>query len=306
MNITILYGGSSAEHKVSIQSGLAIAEAIKGTHKLDMLNLTEHIYSSPQLLLNTDLVFNALHGGEGEDGSIQSFLDLHYIPYTGSGAKACKIAMDKNITKLIAKSKNISTPKWLLLKTNIDTGVIMDDNQSPKFTYPYVVKPASEGSTFGLSIVKEERELENAIDLAAKFGDEILIEEYIPGKELTVGILDNKPLPIVEIKPSHDLYDFDCKYIDGMCEYIVPADLPESLERSLYDDAVKIYETLGCRHYARIDFRLNSEGEHYLLEVNALPGMTSTSLLPKAARAAGLEFCDLIDMIINVASKGKG
>ena len=201
MNITILYGGTSTEHKISIQTGLAIAEAIKDRYNLDMINLNTEIYNAPYLLLDTDLVINALHGGDGEDGSIQSFLDLHHIPYTGSGAKACKIAMDKNITKLIAKSVGVPTPNWVLLKRNVNNGMQLQDNDSPKFSYPYVVKPADEGSTFGLTIVNEESELNDAISLAAEFSNEILIEEFISGRELTVGILGNKPLPIVEIHP---------------------------------------------------------------------------------------------------------
>jgi D-alanine-D-alanine ligase len=203
---------------------------------------------------------------------------------------------------LIANSVDIRTPNWILLKRNHHTGMQLHDNQSPKFSYPYVVKPSSEGSTFGLTIVKKESELEEAISYASEYGDEILIEEFIPGRELTVGILGNKPLPIVEIKPSHDLYDYECKYTEGMSEYFVPAELSDSLERSLSEDALKIYKTIGCRHYARVDFRLNEAGEHYLLEINTLPGMTSTSLLPKAAKAAGLEFPDLIDTIIKIAS----
>jgi len=302
LNITILYGGTSTEHKISIQTGLAIAEAIKDRYNLDMINLNTENDNMPYLLLETDLVINALHCGDGENGSIQSCLDLHHIQYTGSGAKACKIAMDKNITKLIAKSVGIPTPNWVLLKRNVNNGMQLQDNDCPKFSYPYVVKPADEGSTFGLTIVNEESELNDAISLAAEFSDEILIEEFISGRELTVGILGNKPLPIVEIKPSHNLYDYDCKYTEGMSEYIVPAELSDSIERSLSEDALKIYKTIGCRHYARADFRLNDDGQHYLLEINTLPGMTSTSLLPKAAKAAGLEFSDLIDTIIKIAS----
>jgi len=303
LNIAILYGGTSTEHKISIQTGLAIAEAINGKYNLDMINLDGEIYNTPHLLLDADLVFNALHGGDGENGSIQSFMDIHRIKYTGSGAKTCKIAMDKNITKLIAKSIGIPTPNWVLLKKNVNDGLQLQDNNSLKFSYPYVVKPADEGSTFGLTIVREESELEDAISLAAEFANEILIEEFIPGKEITVGILDNKPLPIIEIKPSHNLYDYDCKYTEGMSDYIVPAELSDSIQRSISEDALKIYKTIGCRHYSRADFRLNEKGQHYLLEINTLPGMTSTSLLPKAAMAAGLNFPDLIDTIIKIASE---
>ena len=305
MNISILYGGTSTEHKISIKTGLAVAEAIKGRYNLDMVNTGEAIYHSSHSLLDSNLVFNALHGGDGENGAIQSYLDIHYIPYTGSGAKASKIAMDKNISKLIAKSLNIPTPSWFLLRRERNVGMRLQDYQVSQFSYPYVVKPSDEGSTFGLSIVHDESGLEDAIGLVSEFGDEIIIEEYIPGRELTVGILGNKPLPIIEIKPTHDLYDFKCKYTEGMSEYIVPADLSDSLVRKLSEDALKIYHTIGCRHYARADFRLNEKDEYYFLEINTLPGMTSTSLLPKAAKAAGLEFPDLIDTIIKIASLEK-
>ncbi len=302
MNISILYGGFSTEHKVSIQTGLAIAEALKGNYNLDMVLLEQDLYQNPQLLLDSDLVFNSLHGGEGEDGTIQAFFDLHNIPYTGSGSKACKIAMDKNITKLIAKSVGIPTPNWILLKRDQFKGFSLEKNMAPKFDFPYVIKPSCEGSTFGLSIVKEEPGIEDAVSLAAEFGNETLIEEFIPGREITVGILGNKPLPVVEIIPRNDLYDYECKYTEGMSEYVVPADLPDSVTRGISEDALKIYKTIGCRHYARIDFRLNEKMEHFLLEVNTLPGMTSTSLLPKAAKAAGLDLNSLVDTIVKIAS----
>ncbi len=302
MNISILYGGFSTEHKVSIQTGLAIAEALKDSYNLDLILLEPGLYQNPQLLLDSDLVFNALHGGEGEDGTIQAFFDLHNIPYTGSGSKACKIAMDKNITKLIAKSVGVPTPNWVLLKRDQFTGFSLEDNMVPKFNFPYVIKPSNEGSTFGLSIVKDESGIEDAISLAVEFGKETLIEEYIPGREITVGILGNKPLPVVEIIPGHELYDYECKYTEGMSEYNIPADLPESVLRGISEDALKIYKAIGCRHYARVDFRVNENNEHFLLEINTLPGMTSTSLLPKAAKAAGLEFNNLVDTIVKIAS----
>ena len=305
MNISILYGGASTEHKISIQTGLAVAEAINGAYNLDLVNLEKEIFQSPHNLLDADLVFNALHGGDGENGTIQAYLDLHHIAYTGSGAKASKIAMDKNISKLIAQSIKIPTPKWVLIKRDPNYGFKLQHYNTPKFTYPYVVKPSNEGSTYGLSIVYDESELLEAIDLAAGYSDEILIEEYIPGRELTVGILGKKSLPIVEIIPSHKFYDFECKYTEGMSKYMVPADLSDSLVRKISEDALKIYNTIGCRHYARADFRLNGKDEYYFLEINTLPGMTSTSLFPKAARAAGLEFPDLIDIIIKKATLDK-
>ena len=302
MKILILYGGCSAEYKVSIQTGIAIAEAIKGVHDLDMINMEPSIYNSPQIFYDADLIFNALHGGDGENGSVQSFMDSHHISYTGSGSKACKIAMDKNITKLIAKSIGVVTPNWIMLKRGFDKNFELHENNSPKFSYPYVVKPASEGSTFGLSIVRRESDLLGAISHASQYSENIMIEEYIPGREMTVGILGNKALPIVEVVPSRDFYDYDCKYGDGLSEYFVPAEISNSIERSMTEDAIKLYKAIGCRHYARVDFRLNEKGQHFMLEINALPGMTASSLLPKAASSAGLKFNNLIDTIINLAS----
>ena len=302
MKILILYGGYSSESKVSIKTGIAIAEAIKGSHDLDMLNMESNIYNSPQMFYGADLIFNALHGGDGENGNVQSFMDSHHIPYTGSGSKACKIAMDKNITKLVAKSIGINTPDWIMLNKGFDKNFELHDNNSPKFSYPYVVKPASEGSTFGLSVVRKEAGLLQAVSLALQYSENIMIEKYISGRELTVGILGNKALPIVEIFPSHGVYDYDCKYGDGLSEYSVPAEIPDSIERSMKADAIRLYKAIGCRHYARVDFRLDEDGRHFMLEINALPGMTNSSLLPKAALSAGLNFNNLIDTIINIAS----
>ena len=302
MNISILYGGTSTEHKISIQTGLAVAEAINGRYKIDMVNLEKEIYMSPHNLLDTDLVFNALHGGDGENGTIQAYLDLHHIAYTGSGSKASKIAMDKNLSKIISQSIKIPTPDWILLKKDQYTGLKLQKYKTSKFSYPYVIKPSNEGSTYGLSIIHDKSELPEAIGKASQYSNEILIEEYIPGREITVGILGSKTLPIIEIKPSHNFFDFECKYTQGMSDYIIPAELSDSLIRKLSNDAIKIYNTIGCRHYARADFRINDKGEYYFLEINTLPGLTSTSLLPKAANAIGLEFPDLIDTIIKLAT----
>ena len=209
--------------------------------------------------------------------------------------------MDKNISKIIAQSINILTPKWFLVKRNKDSGIKLHDGDISKFDLPFVVKPSDEGSTHGLTIIQEIDDLEEAIARAFEFGDEILIEKFISGRELTVGVLGDKALPIVEIKPSHDHYDYDCKYTKGKSQYKVPADLPKEVARKIQDDALKIYKAVGCRHYGRIDFRLNEKNEHYFLEINTLPGMTTTSLLPMAAQAAGLDFPELVDTIIKIA-----
>jgi len=301
MKIVILYGGMSSEHKISIKTAFAIAEAISKKFDIDMVHLNGHISTHLKKMLSSDLVINALHGGDGENGTIQAYLDLHHIPYTGSGAKASKISMDKNISKIIAQSINILTPKWFLVKRTKDSGIKLHDGDISKFDLPFVVKPSDEGSTHGLTIIQEIDDLEEAIARAFEFGDEILIEKFISGRELTVGVLGDKALPIVEIKPSHDHYDYDCKYREGLSDYVIPAKLPDSLGERISKDAIRIHEALGCRHYSRVDFRINDNDEYYFLEINTLPGMTSTSLLPKAAKAAGLDFIDLIQTIINMA-----
>ena len=301
MKIAILYGGISSEHKISIKTAFAIAEAISKKFDIEMIHLNGHISAHLKKMLSSDLVINALHGGDGEDGTIQAYLDLHHIPYTGSGAKASKISMDKNYSKIIAQSLNISTPKWFLIKRSKDFDIKLHYSNISKFDFPFVVKPSDEGSTHGLTIIQKNDDIEKAIIRAFEFSDEILIEKFISGRELTVGILGDKTLPIVEIKPSHDHYDYDCKYKEGLSDYVVPAQLSDSLGGKISEDAMKIHEALGCRHYSRVDFRINDNGEYYFLEINTLPGMTSTSLLPKAAKAVGLDFIDLIQTIINMA-----
>ncbi len=305
MKIAVLYGGVSSEHKISVQTGMAIAESLSGKFEINLIHLNGHISSILNDLLDVDLVFNALHGGDGENGTIQAYLDLHNIIYTGSGAKASKIAMDKNLTKLIAHSLGMTTPRWLLMRRSDGFDIRVQDDDFSKFGFPIVVKPSEEGSTYGLSIVEKIDDLGSAVNSAFNFSDEVIIEEYISGRELTVGILGDNTLPVVDIRPSHPFYDFDCKYVEGMCEYVVPADLPDSVEKNISMDAIKIHKALGCRHYSRIDFRINDNNEHYFLEINTLPGMTSTSLLPKAANAAGLNFFNLIQTIVNLAKLGE-
>ena len=301
MKIAILYGGISSENKISIKTAFAIAEAISKKFDIEMIHLNGHISAYLKKMLSSDLVINALHGGDGEDGTIQAYLDLHHIPYTGSGAKASKISMDKNHSKIIAQSLNISTPKWFLIKRSKDFDIKLHYSNISKFDFPFVVKPSDEGSTHGLTIIQKNDDIEKAIIRAFEFSDEILVEKFISGRELTIGILGDKTLPIVEIKPSHDHYDYDCKYKEGLSDYVVPAQLSDSLGEKISEDAMNIHEALGCRHYSRVDFRINDNGEYYFLEINTLPGMTSTSLLPKAAKAAGLDFIDLIQTIINMA-----
>jgi D-alanine-D-alanine ligase len=300
LKIAIILGGASSEKDISILTGLSVAEALSEKYDTEVIHIASDISILPEKLLGANFIFNALHGGVGENGDIQSFFDLHHISYCGSGAKASKLAMDKHLSKMIAKTESIPTPEWVSLKIDTYSTQLLNQN-SIKFDFPYIVKPADEGSTVGLSLVNSEDEIEGAIEIAGKHSANILIEEYIDGRELTVGILGSKVLPIVEIISENQLYDYDCKYTKGKSQYKVPAELPEKVTRKIQDDALKIYKAVGCRHYGRVDFRLNEKNEHYFLEINTLPGMTSTSLLPMAAQAAGLEFPDLVDTIIKIA-----
>ena len=210
MNISILYGGASTEHKISIQTGLAVAEAIHGAYNLDMVNLEKEIYQSPHNLLDADLVFNALHGGDGENGVIPGFLESLGVRYTGSGNEASAICMDKRVSKALVFRKNILTPDWVSLAMEDD---VPEDHD---LGYPLVVKPNSQGSTIGLTIVSNPSELNDAVFLARKYDSIVLMESFVAGREITVSIIGDKAYPIVEIFPSHNLYDYECKYTKGM------------------------------------------------------------------------------------------
>jgi D-alanine-D-alanine ligase len=203
--------------------------------------------------------------------------------------------MDKNKSKEIVSENNINTPKWVL-KHESSSDILDGD-----FDYPLIIKPNDQGSTIGLSIVKRKEQLKDAFNHALQFADSIIFESYIVGREITVPIIGSKAYPIVEIIPSHDLYDYECKYTNGMSQYICPAELSDKLSKSIKDLALKIHTILDCRHYSRVDFLLDSKNEPWFLELNTLPGMTETSLLPKSLKADGIEFKEIIQMILNEA-----
>jgi len=298
MKIGVLLGGNSAEREVSLASGKAISAACKELGH-DVLDL------DPQFdvrllvsdLLTVDLVFNGLHGGDGENGVIPGFLQSLGVKYTGSKTEASAICMDKRISKALVHRKDLLTPNWVSLANNDPLPLVGD------MVFPVVIKPNDQGSTIGLTVVKDESELDDAIELARQFANVVLIEEFIVGKEITVTVIGDKAYPIVEIVPSHGLYDYECKYNQGMTEYFCPANIDKDLTKAIQESALKIHKLLGCRHYSRADFRLDENGKAWFLELNTLPGMTETSLVPKAAKASGLSFPELIQTIINEALK---
>lgn len=291
-------GGTSLEREVSLISGKAIIEVCRKLgYDTIPLTLNGNIIELLPDLKKVDLVFIALHGGEGENGSIQGFLKELGIKYNGSGVLASALGMDKNISKVLSQSIGILTPKWKLFNTLEDSL-----KYNPK-SFPVVVKPNDGGSTIGLTIVHKANEMEAALCYADDNGNGILIEDYIPGRELTVTILGGMVYPIVEIVPSHESYDYECKYTEGMSDYICPANLSKSQTESIQKMSINFYNLLQCRGYGRVDFRLDPDGTPWLLELNTLPGMTVTSLVPKAVAAGGILFSELIQMIINESLK---
>ena len=296
MKIGVLLGGNSAEREVSLASGKAISAACKelGHEVLDLDPEFDMKLLVPDLL-TVDLVFNGLHGGDGENGVIPGFLQSLGVKYTGSRTEASAICMDKRISKALVHRKDLLTPNWVSLANNDLLPSVGD------MVFPVVIKPNDQGSTIGLTVVKDESELDAAIELARQFANVVLIEEFIVGKEITVTVIGDKAYPIVEIVPSHGLYDYECKYNKGMTEYFCPAIIDKDLTKAIHESALKIHRLLGCRHYSRVDFRLDKNGKAWFLELNTLPGMTETSLVPKSAKASGLSFPELIQTIINEA-----
>jgi D-alanine-D-alanine ligase len=299
--IAVLMGGLSAEREVSLASGAAVLDALKDAG----YKATPVVYDGPGLVrklyeIKPDLVFLALHGKFGEDGTVQGLLETMGLPYTGAGVTGSAIAMDKAITKKLLKYHNIPTAEFVtLLQDSADASIV------GCIGYPVVVKPATQGSTIGMSFVYSEDELAPALKLAFSHDMEAVVEKYIEGREVTAGILGGNALPLVEIVPKSGVYDYDAKYLTHDTKYVCPAELDEALEKRVKALAKEVFSVLQGYGYARVDFRVDREGNPYVLEMNTLPGMTSTSLLPKAALAAGLSFVQLIELMLEGALRRK-
>jgi D-alanine--D-alanine ligase len=296
--IGILTGGESSEREISLKTCKAVENACHDLgYSTIQLVLDGVANNLVQRLQGIDFVFIALHGGKGENGVIQGLLDSLDIPYNGSGVLASALGMEKSLTKQLARSYGIQTPEW-----KIFTDINESKNYIPN-EFPIVVKPSADGSTIGLSFVKNQAELAEAVKLADQYNGNILIENYIEGRELTVTIIGQKVFPIIEIIPKHKFYDYECKYEKGMSEYICPAELPNTLTDKVQSIALEVFNILQCSGYARADFLLDKDNNPWFLEINTLPGMTSTSLVPKSAMAAGISFNNLLQLIINESLK---
>jgi D-alanine-D-alanine ligase len=338
VKITVLMGGPSAERNVSLASGIRIVLALRSRgHEVTAFDPSrgpisdeeqQRLASSavgvepPSLeslaqstggaflpaletlpeIAGAAVVFLALHGGQGEDGTLQALLDMAHVKYTGSGHLSSALAMDKDLSKKLFRSAGVGTADWLMAPASVD-------QVARELGFPVVVKPSKQGSTVGLSVVKKPEDLQSAIEEAWRYDDEVMIEQFIAGRELTVGILGDSALPVGEIKPVHEIYDYECKYTAGMATEEFPANLSKEQTLEVQQQAEAAFRALKLRGYARIDFRLSvsddegKNGEFYCLEANTLPGMTELSLIPQGAAAMGMSFSDLCEEIVRLAQK---
>ena len=293
IKVGILMGGASEERLISLSTAQAVNEACVALgYSVSKLLFNKNYVKFLDEMKNLDIVFNALHGGIGENGEIQKWMEKNGIKYTGSGPLASALCMDKAKSKQLVKEMHIETPPWQLLY-NLEDVINID--------FPLVVKPNQQGSTVGLTVVKEKQKIKSALKEAFKYDKSVIVEKYIKGLELTVPIIGDSILPIIEIRPLHNLYDYDCKYTPGMTKYNCPATIDCKIVEKINDNTRVIFNKLNCSVYARADYILDSKGVPYFLEMNTLPGMTSTSLLPKSAMAMGVTFTKLIETIIKLS-----
>jgi D-alanine-D-alanine ligase len=333
MRIAVLFGGTSEERDVSIASAAQVIPALRGLgHEVIAIDtatgplaadaetkmLTSGVGPEPpsisalasmresaRTLANNaagirdvDVVFLALHGGAGEDGRVQAVLDLAGLAYTGSNHIASATAMDKDLSKRLFRAAGVPTAGWLMAPVPVH-------DVADALGWPVVVKPNKQGSTVGLSIVREAKDFAAAIQLAQRYDNEVMVERFVPGRELTVGILEGEPLPVGEIITKGAIFDYQAKYQKGGAREIFPADLGDAVTAELQQLAVRAHDALKLGVYSRIDFRMDPEGGFWCLEANSLPGMTAASLLPQAARVAGIEFPRLVERICRAALVAK-
>jgi D-alanine-D-alanine ligase len=331
MRITVLTGGATAERTVAFAGAAQVVAALRGRgHQVHVVDIASGVLSAdaearllvPQVgtalpdtsglvaderrmlcgglaglavVQGADVLFPVVHGGAGEGGLLQAVLEMIGVPYTGSGPLGSALAVDKDLSKRLFRDVGVPVPEWRM------TPPTEPADAAAEVGWPVIVKPSKQGSTVGLTLVKRKADLGAAVAEAARWDDEVMIEQFIPGRELTVGVLGDGALPVGEIVPRHELFDYECKYTPGMSEEVFPAVLEPKIARRVQALAVAAHRALKLGGYSRIDFRLGSKGDIFCLEANNLPGMTGTSLFPQAARAAGIEYPDMCERICRLA-----
>jgi len=304
LRITVLAGGAGSEREVSLESGKAVAGALRRCgHQVATADITPDDTSAldrPEV----DIVFIALHGTFGEDGQVQRLCEARGVPYVGSGPEASALAMDKDAAKRAFRRAALATPDWVIVEAaqaSQERRGLVDD-----LALPCVVKPVDGGSSVGITIARDPASRDEAIERLLGNHGRAMVEAFVPGREMTVGVLGDRPLPVVEIIPRREFYDYIAKYQDAGTEYICPAQLPPAVAEHLRAAGLAAHRALGCRDFSRTDFILADDGTAYVLEVNTIPGFTSHSLLPKAAAAAGISFEQLCDRIVQLALERYG
>ena len=334
MRVTVLTGGATAERAVAFASASQLVTALRGrNHTVQVVDLAGGVLDEPaerELLggavgltppavdalaererrmlseglaelaavRDADVLFLAVHGGALEGGTLQAVLDVIGVPYTGSGPLASALAMDKDLSKRLFRAAGVPVPAWFMAP-------VEPDNVTTALGWPVIVKPSKQGSSVGMTLVKKAQDLGNAVKLAARYDDEVMAEQFIPGRELTVGVLGEVPLPVGEIVPKHELFDYETKYTPGMSEETFPARIDTLLARQLQEYALMAHRAVKLSGYSRIDFRVSPDGDIFCLEANSLPGMTRTSLYPQAAQAAGIPFPELCERIAGLARNNR-
>jgi D-alanine-D-alanine ligase len=287
--VAVLLGGPGKEREVSLRSGAAVAKALRSCGAI----VEEVDVAGPDFVLpaDTDLAYNMIHGTFGEDGQIQEILDARGIAYTGEGAAGSRVAFDKILSKRQFDAAGVPSAKWHIIRAG----------EQPQLALPFVIKAPRQGSSVGVHIIKDASEVPAALADCFQFGDEVLVEEFLQGRELTIGILGQEALPIVEIVPHEGFYDYEHKYTKGASDYFVPADIGPEATQQVQKAAVAAHKSLGLEVYSRVDILLTPEGRIGVLEINTIPGMTETSLLPKAAAVVGLDFPALCEKIAEIS-----
>lgn len=306
MKVGVIAGGISSEREVSLRSGQAVFNALRELgYNVVFIDAGKDLCERIKME-KIDVVFLALHGSWGENGAIQGFLEVMGIPYTGSGVLASALAMDKVATKKVFIYHGIPVPPYQIIyrKDFLQTSVLSSFDIIDKlksFSFPCVVKPAEEGSSVGVNIVRNEPELNSALNEAFNFGTKAIIEKFIDGKEIHIGVLGDKVLGGVEVRPKKEFYDYEAKYTKGLTEYILPPEIDQVLYEKLKELGLRAHNALGCNGGTRVDMIVDREGNPYVLEVNTIPGMTETSLLPKIASLVGYDFRGLVEEILKQA-----